>query len=120
MKSFLTVVCLCFSLMASAQNVEKVGTVELGLPYEQALAAMKAGREDLFSNELSVLVRHVIRDGQFAEIYHPEDGRIYGGIQEGDGRYMEWHSCSWQTWSASALIAMALADTPAPEAPVRF
>ena len=73
-----------------------------------ALAALKAGRGDLFSRELSALARHAVRDGQFAEIYHPEDGRIYGGIQEGGGKYLEWRSCAWQTWSAAALLAMVL------------
>ncbi len=73
-----------------------------------ALAALKAGRWDLFSSELQNLAFHAIRDGQFAEIYHPEDGRIYGGIQEGGGEYLEWHSCVGQTWSASALLAMVL------------
>ena len=71
-----------------------------------ALAALKAGRRDLFSRELFVLARHAVRDGQFAEIYHPADGRIYGGIQEGGGEYLEWRSCENQTWSASALLAM--------------
>lgn len=71
-----------------------------------ALAALKAGRGDLFSGELFSLARHAVRDGQFAEIYHPEDGRIYGGIQEGGGKYLEWKSCEKQTWSASAYLAM--------------
>ena len=71
-----------------------------------ALAALKAGRGDLFARELDALAAHAARDGQFAEIYHPEDGRVYGGIQEGGGKYLEWRSCSWQTWSAAALLAM--------------
>ena len=71
-----------------------------------ALAALKAGRGDLFTRELNALAAHAARDGQFAEIYHPEDGRIYGGIQEGGGEYLEWRSCAWQTWSAAALLAM--------------
>ena len=73
-----------------------------------ALAALKAGRGDLFSHELFSLARHAVRDGQFAEIYHPEDGRIYGGIQEGGGEYLEWKSCAGQTWSAAAFLAMIL------------
>ncbi len=73
-----------------------------------ALAALKAGRGDLFARELFSLARHAVRDGQFAEIYHPEDGRIYGGIQEGGGEYLEWRSCSCQTWSAASLIAMVV------------
>ena len=73
-----------------------------------ALAALKAGRGDLFSGELFSLTRHAVRDGQFAEIYHPEDGRVYGGIQEGGGEYLEWRSCEKQSWSAAALLAMVL------------
>lgn len=73
-----------------------------------ALAALKAGRGDLFSRELNALAAHAVRDGQFAEIYHPEDGRICGGVQEGGGKYLEWRSCAWQTWSAAALMAMVL------------
>lgn len=71
-----------------------------------ALAALNAGRSDLFTHELFSLARHAVRDGQFAEIYHPADGRIYGGIQEGGGKYLEWRSCEKQTWSASAYLAM--------------
>lgn len=71
-----------------------------------ALAALKAGRADLYNRELLSLARHAVRDGQFAEIYHPEDGRMYGGIQEGGGTYLEWRSCEKQTWSAAAFLAM--------------
>ena len=72
-----------------------------------ALAALKAGRRDLFEKELFSLAHHAVRDAQYAEIYHPEDGRIYGGIQEaGTDGYVEWHSCAWQTWSATAMLAM--------------
>ena len=71
-----------------------------------ALAALKAGRGELFAEELFALASHAVRDGQFAEIYHPEDGRIYGGIQEGGGEYLEWRSCGRQTWSAAAFLAM--------------
>ncbi|MBR6455964.1 MAG: hypothetical protein IKS72_03410 [Prevotella sp.] len=42
MKKVLLMMCLAFSLGASAQNVESVGTVELGSSYEEALAAIKA------------------------------------------------------------------------------
>ncbi len=71
-----------------------------------ALAALKAGRKDLFEKELFALTHNAVRDAQFAEIYHPDDGRIYGGIQDGPEGYHEWHSCTWQTWSASAYLAM--------------
>lgn len=59
-------------------------------------------------NELLSLSQHAVRDNQFAEIYHPDDGRIYGGLLEGGGQILEWRSCSWQTWSAAAFIAMIL------------
>ena len=46
-----------------------------------------------------------IRDMQFVEIYHPLDGRIYGGIQElGDNPRYKWISCPRQTWSATGYI----------------
>ncbi len=70
------------------------------------LAALTAGRGDLFTQELLSLAGHAVRDSQFAEIYHPEDGRIYGGLQEGGGKLLEWRSCAWQTWSAAALLGM--------------
>ena len=73
-----------------------------------ALAALKAGRGDLFEKELYSLARNACRDGQYAEIYHPEDGRIYGGIQDAVTDYIEWHSCVCQTWSASAMLGMIL------------
>lgn len=73
-----------------------------------ARAMLHAGRGDLFAAELFALARNAERDMQFAEIYHPENGHIYGGIQEGGGEYLEWRSCAWQTWSATALLGMIL------------
>lgn len=73
-----------------------------------AKAMLHAGHADLFADEMFSLARNAERDNQFAEIYHPESGRIYGGIQEGGGEYLEWRSCAWQTWSATALISMVL------------
>ncbi len=59
-------------------------------------------------NELLSFSQHAVRDNQCAKIYHPDDGRVYGGMQEGGGEMLEWRSCSWQTWSATALSAMIL------------
>ena len=73
-----------------------------------ALAMSKLGRTDLFAHELLALARNAVRDHQFAEIYHPEDGRIYGGLQEGGGEYILWNSCTWQTWSATAYLSMIM------------
>ena len=41
-KLFVMMLCVAFSMGLSAQNVESVGTVELGSAYDVALAAMKA------------------------------------------------------------------------------
>jgi len=42
MKRVILLMSVFFSLCAMAQNVEKVGTVALGLPYSEAVAAIKA------------------------------------------------------------------------------
>jgi hypothetical protein len=48
-----------------------------------AQAAAQNGRLDLFALELKEHADRACRDNQFAEIYHPVTGQIYGGIQEG-------------------------------------
>ena len=48
-----------------------------------AQAAARNGRLDLFSLELKQHADRACRDNQFAEIYHPTTGEIYGGVQEG-------------------------------------
>jgi len=61
-------------------------------------------------HELSNLAKHANRDMQFAEIYHPYTGEIYGGIQE-KGRYGVvglWKATNRQTWSATGYIRMVL------------
>lgn len=73
-----------------------------------ARAMLKCGQHDRFCHELYTLAQHAVRDQQFAEIYHPEDGRIYGGWQEGGGEYILWNSCNGQTWSATAFLGMVL------------
>jgi hypothetical protein len=96
---------------------EKPGSSDVGRhsgtvwPPIQAFWAQAAAREsyaDLFAHELTCLAAHAVRDGQFAEIYHPESGQIYGGIQEGGGGLdgMEWKSCLRQTWSATGFLRM--------------
>ena len=73
-----------------------------------ARAMLKAGHPELFEKELFALAKNAERDMQFAEIYHPENGESYGGIQEGGGEYLLWRSCVWQTWSATAFLSMVL------------
>jgi hypothetical protein len=56
------------------------------------------------------LTTQINHHGQCAEIYHPETGEIYGGLQE-DGRGpngMDWISCARQSWTASAYLRMLL------------
>ncbi len=72
-----------------------------------AEAAARAGAIDLFRHELFRLAELAVRDGMFAEIYHPLSGEIYGGLQEGAPDW-QWHSCRRQTWSATAFLRMAL------------
>ena len=72
-----------------------------------AEAAARAGAVDLFRHELFRLAELAVRDGMFAEIYHPLSGEIYGGLQEGAPGW-QWHSCRRQTWSATAFLRMVL------------
>ncbi len=75
-----------------------------------AEAAAKFNRPDMLFHELSNLAKHANRDMQFAEIYHPYTGEIYGGIQE-KGRYGVvglWKATNRQTWSATGYIRMVL------------
>jgi len=74
-----------------------------------AQAMAEAGRPDLFGHELRQLARHIDRDSQCVEIYHPQTGKPYGGWQEDDGKgVVLWSACRRQTWSATALIRMVL------------
>ena len=63
----------------------------------------------MFAHELFNLAAHATRDKQFAEIYHPITGKIYGGLQE-DGKegIVLFSATSRQTWSATAYLRMVL------------
>ena len=71
-----------------------------------ALAMKKAGNNKGFDTEFMSMAKRAVRDMQFAEIYHPDTGEIYGGLQEMGKNINLWHSCSKQTWSATAFMAM--------------
>ncbi len=74
-----------------------------------AEAAARAGKPDVFGHELLNLADHARRDRQFAEIYHPLTGEIYGGMQEASGKgIILWEATSRQTWAATAYIRMIL------------
>ncbi len=71
-----------------------------------ALAMRKAGNGKGFDTEFMTMAERAVRDMQFAEIYHPDTGEIYGGLQELWNEIRLWDSCSKQTWSATAFWAM--------------
>lgn len=73
-----------------------------------ARAMRKIGLYDKFEFELFNLANKAVRDMQFVEIYHPDTGLPYGGIQEAEWtkEFTLWKSCDYQTWSATAFIDM--------------
>lgn len=74
-----------------------------------ALACLNTGNYAGFDHEFWSLAKKANRDMQFAEIYHPITGLIYGGMQETTTQgIQEWKSCNKQTWSATAYWSMIL------------
>lgn len=74
-----------------------------------ALANLRAGCPAGFEKELWNMSYRAIRDMQFAEIYHPATGEIYGGMQENESHGISvWKSCEKQTWSATAFWSLLL------------
>lgn len=68
-------------------------------------AAAKHGEAAVFDRELKAQTENAVKVYQFAEIYHPITGEIYGGRQERDHRgIVEWRSEPYQTWSATAYL----------------
>jgi len=85
-----------------------MGTVWPQIQGFWAEAAAQAGKGDIFGHELLALAAHAMRDNQFAEIYHPITGEIYGGLQENGRGIVLWNATSRQTWAATAYIRMVL------------
>lgn len=83
-------------------------------PHIQAFwadAAAKNNRFDLAVNEFMRLTDFACRDGYFAEIYNPDTGEVYGGIQECNEKGVcEWVSEKKQTWSATGYLHILFAD----------
>lgn len=68
-------------------------------------AVSMCGETELFDFEFSKQYENALRYYQFAEIYHPLTGEIYGGRQERDKRgIVEWKAEPYQTWSATAYL----------------
>ena len=71
-----------------------------------ARGAFENGFVQAFESELYTLAEKAVRDGQFYEIYHPDTGAVYGGLQGfGHNDISLWGSCSHQTWSATAYLS---------------
>ena len=86
------------------------GTVWPPIQAFWAEAAAREGRGDLVGHELTALARHAVRDGQLFELYHPETGLPYGGLQERAGAAVElWEPVAHQTWSATGFLRVVLA-----------
>ncbi len=81
-------------------------------PHIQALwgcASLAEGNRAHFDKEFFRLTEFANRDFQFTEIYHPDNGMPYGGVQEDIGKGIRsWHSCGRQTWSATGYLRMIL------------
>ena len=72
-----------------------------------AIANLRKGNTAGFEKEFFSLAHKAVRDLQFAEIYHPITGEVYGGLQErAKEGYSLWKSCQKQSWSATAFWAM--------------
>jgi glycogen debranching enzyme len=93
----------------SAGFARHAGTVWPQIQGMWGHAAAQRRNAGVFGHELFQLARHALRDNQFAEIYHPFTGEIYGGLQERRGRgVVLWESQPRQSWAASAYVRMVL------------
>lgn len=80
-------------------------------PHAQAFwaDAAAAHSSQALEYELLALTRNALREGFFSEIYHPQTGLPYGGVQESGGVLRtDWVSQPRQTWSATGYLRMLL------------
>ena len=80
-------------------------------PHAQAFWGEAAAeyRPEALERELLALTRNALRNGFFSEIYHPQTGLPYGGVQEEGGvMRADWRSQPQQTWSATGYLRMLL------------
>ena len=53
------------------------------------------------------LASKAVANGQFHEVYHPETGEVYGGLQgSGNNNIRLAHSVEHQTWSATGFLSL--------------
>ena len=87
------------------------GTVWPHIQSFWADAAFNNDEYDITQKEFAALTKSACRDGFFAEIYHPETGEMYGGLQEfSKGGIIEWESMKKQTWSATGYLHIIFAN----------
>lgn len=68
-------------------------------------------KNEIFDKEFTLQTENAVRYYQFAEIYHPTTGEIYGGLQERWGTGItSWNSEPHQTWSATAYLHNVYCD----------
>lgn len=68
-------------------------------------ALLKNRYNKLFDREFKLQTENALKYYQFAEIYHPITGEIYGGTQEDACKgIVSWNSEPFQTWSATAYL----------------
>ena len=77
-----------------------------------ALANYVSGEMDNVEKTLYLMADKAVRDLHFSEIYHPQTGIPYGGIQEtwtpNGCQMLMWRSYRKQTWSATAFLSLIL------------
>ena len=77
-------------------------------------AALQAGQPRIFWDEYQAMACRAAENGHFSEIYHPETGQPYGGIQEsgrdaaGAIRMAPFAPWGRQTWCATGFIRLTL------------
>jgi hypothetical protein len=100
----------CFARYRRDQHYGRhSGTVWPPIQGFWAEAVARMGRNDLFARELQTLARNADRDGEFVELYHPDTGLPYGGLQERTGQGITlWRAVRHQAWSATAFLRMIL------------
>jgi len=85
------------------------GTVWPHIQAFWAEAATIYGKQEIFSHEFQKLKEFALRDSSFYEIYHPDTGEPYGGLQEGlKNNSYPWIPSKCQTWCSTGFIHMVL------------
>ena len=72
-----------------------------------ASACAAKGYTEGFESEMYSLAGKAVANGQFHEVYHPETGAVYGGLQgSGKNNIGLAHSVEHQTWSATGFLSL--------------